>query len=223
LHIRLALIMNLLFIKKSRTMKKLLFLLPVYLLFTGGTAWGGNEKTIANLKAAYKGESTASAKYAAYAQKAKEEGFPQIAVLFNAASKAENIHAQNHKAVLVKLGVTPDAVKPEFTVKTTTENLKDAQAGETEEFTAMYPGYIAIAKDENVMDAVRSFSWAMDTEKKHKEFYAAALGALSAKNLASLPKFYWVCPKCGNTFSEDKPAANCPFCYTSKEKYIKIS
>jgi len=57
-------------------------------------------KTIENLKAAYNGESTASAKYAAFAEKAKAEGFDNVAVMFQATSKAEAIHANNHLKVL---------------------------------------------------------------------------------------------------------------------------
>ena len=62
-------------------------------------------KTIENLKAAYNGESTASAKYAAFAEKAKVEGFDTVAVMFLATSKSESIHAGNHLKVLEKLGV----------------------------------------------------------------------------------------------------------------------
>jgi len=63
-------------------------------------------KTIENLKAAYNGESTASAKYAAFAEKAKAEGLDTVAVMFLATSKAEAIHAANHLKVLEKLGET---------------------------------------------------------------------------------------------------------------------
>ncbi len=204
-------------------MKKIILPILASLVMISFMTYGGNEKTIANLKAAFKGESTASAKYAAYAMKAKTEGFAQIATLFNAAAKAEHIHANNHKAVLEKLGVKVDPIKPEFTVKTTAENLQDAINGETEEFLHMYPGYVSTAKDENVMEAVRSFTWALDTEKKHGEFYKTALAALNAKKVDTLPKAYFVCPKCGNTFNEENPGAKCPFCYTAKEKYIKVS
>ena len=70
---------------------------------TSGT--DAKAKTIENMQAAFKGETTASAKYAAYATKAELEGFHQIALLFKAASTAENIHANNHKAVLQESGI----------------------------------------------------------------------------------------------------------------------
>jgi rubrerythrin len=186
----------------------------------GGSKKVQATKTIENLKAAFKGESTASAKYAAYAAKAKEEGFPQVAVLFEAASKAENIHAGNHKEVLSGLGVEPDVVVPEFTVKTTVENLQDAIAGEGYEMETMYPGFIAAAEEEKVAGAKKSFTWALDTEKKHKGFYQKALDALSANTLNVLATEYFVCPKCGNTFEAATVEEKCSFCMTPKDKYI---
>jgi len=183
---------------------------------------GSTDKTLANLKAAFKGESTASAKYAAYAEQAKKDGFPQLAFMFSATSKAEAIHAANHKTVLEKMGQKVDPVKPEFTVKSTKENIEDALKGETYEITTMYPGFIATAKTEDVNDAVKSFRWAMDTEKKHQAIYQNALNALNSKTTDKLPMVYWVCPKCGNTFDVVTPEASCVFCSTSSSKYIKF-
>lgn len=203
-------------------MKRLLLPLAAFMLLPVFSLFAGNEKTIANLKEAYKGESTASAKYAAYALQAKKENLEQIATMFEATSKAEAIHAGNHKAVLEKLGQKVDAVKPEFAVKTTLENLEDAIKGETYEISTMYPGFIAAAKDEGVSPASKSFAWAMDTEKKHLLIYKNALGALKDKKVASLPKVYWLCPKCGNTFDVAKPEASCSFCGTGREKFIRF-
>ena len=182
----------------------------------------GNEKTIANLKDAYKGESTASAKYAAYAEQARKEGLVHIAILFTATSKAEAIHASNHKVVLERLGQKSDVVKPEFTVKTTKENLEDAAKGESYEITSMYPEFLATAKEEDVTDGAKSIRWALNTEKNHLIFYNKALEALKAGKVATLSKVYLVCPKCGNTFDVAKPAKECPLCGTASSKYIRF-
>jgi len=179
-------------------------------------------KTIENLKAGIKGETTASAKYAAFAQKASEEGLEPVAKLFKAASKAESIHAANHTKVLEKLGEKMDDFTPEFAVNTTKENLLEAISGESYEFTKMYPDFIAAAKEEGVKDAVTSFTWALDTEKKHKEFYQNALNAIENSETASLPTVFLVCPKCGNTYDEASVTDKCDFCKTPKEKYITI-
>ena len=180
-------------------------------------------KTIENLKAAYKGESTASAKYAAFAQRAKSEGFDNLAVMFQATSKAEAIHAANHLKVLDKLGVKIEGPQVgSYTVLTTAGNLADAIKGESYEIETMYPGFIATAKSERSSDAVKSFTWALDTEKKHLEFYKSALQALDASSEKSLPAKWFVCPVCGNTFSSANVSAKCDFCMTPKEKYIEF-
>src|SRR5512140_1192575 len=133
-------------------------------------------KSIENLKTAYNGESTASAKYASFAEKAKAEGYDTIAVMFNAASKAEAIHAQNHKKVLVKLGEVIEAPEiGKYEVLSTAENLADAIKGETYELETMYPGFIVQSKAEKSNDATKSMTWALDTEKKHQVFYQKAL------------------------------------------------
>ena len=65
--------------------------------------------TIDNLQTAFNGESNASARYLAFAKKADEEGYGEVASLFRAAAKAEEIHARNHAEVIEKLGSTPVA------------------------------------------------------------------------------------------------------------------
>jgi rubrerythrin len=179
-------------------------------------------KTIENLKAGIKGETTASAKYAAFSQKAKEEGHDAIATLFAAASKAELIHAGNHRKVLEGLGVKMDDFKPEFEVKTTAENLKAAIEGEGYEVSTMYPQFLTDAKTEKVGKAEKSFNWAMDTEKKHHDFYQKALEALNTNNEKAMPLQYAVCPVCGNTYDNAKLDEKCAFCQTGKEKFLMI-
>lgn len=180
-------------------------------------------KTIENLKAAYNGESTASAKYAAFAEKAKSEGFDNVAMMFLATSKAEAIHAANHLKVLEKLGekITGPQIGS-FSVLTTAENITDAAKGEAYEIETMYPGFIATAEKEKSSDAVKSFKWAFDTEKKHLAFYKTALSAVAAGGEKSLPVKWFVCPVCGNTYDAGTLTAKCDFCMTPKEKFIEV-
>jgi rubrerythrin len=178
-------------------------------------------KSIEDLKAAYNGESTASAKYAAFAEKAKAEGLDTVAVMFMATSKAEAIHAGNHLKVLEKLGAKPEGPQiGEFTVGTTAENLADAIKGETYEVETMYPGFIKDAETEKVTDAVKSFTWAIDTEKKHQAFYKTALEAVNAGSESPLPASWLVCPVCGNTYEAAGVKDACDFCMTPKDKFI---
>ena len=179
-------------------------------------------KTIANLKEGIKGETTASAKYAAFAQKATEEGHNEIAKLFEAASKAEAIHADNHKKALEELGEKMEEFTPEFEVKTTEENLQAAIDGESYEFTDMYPKFIKEAESESAAKAVKSFTWANDTEKKHCGFYKKALESLKSKTENTLPTAYMICPVCGNTYDASAVDEKCTFCLTDGAKFIKI-
>ncbi len=175
-----------------------------------------------NMQAAFKGETTASAKYAAYSKKAEEEGYYEIAMLFKAASKSEKVHANNHKAVLADAGQNVPEITPEFTVKSTAENLKDAIAGETYEINTMYPEFITNANTAGNQFALISLNYAYKTEQKHKPFYEKALAALESNNVKSLPSVYYVCPTCGNTYDTSAPK-RCGISMTSSDKFIKIS
>lgn len=203
-------------------MKKILFCAVALMIVFSACNQPKPVKTTENLKAGIKGETTASAKYAAFAQKAREEGNTNIAKLFDAASKSESIHAANHRKVLDGMKGTIEDFKPEFEVKSTAENLQAAIDGETYEVQKMYPAFITDAKEEKGQKAQKSFTWAIDTEKKHAQFYSTALKALQNTDDKSLPAQYAVCPVCGNTYDAGTVDAKCSFCMTGKEKFVMI-
>jgi rubrerythrin len=180
------------------------------------------EKTMADLQEAFKGETTASAKYAAYAQKAEKDGSHNIALLFKAASMAEKVHANNHKSVLVENGVAIPQITPEFTVKSTNENLQDAIKGESYDVTTMYPDFLKDASNSKSQLAQISFHYALEVEKKHLVMYKNALAALNNNTVTELPQAYYVCPTCGNTYDQTPPE-RCGISMTSSEKFIKIT
>jgi rubrerythrin len=180
------------------------------------------EKTTEDLLAAFKGETTASAKYAAYSKKAEQEGYHQIALLFKAASTAEKIHATNHQSVLEDAGTKVAPVTPEFTVKSTKENLQDAIKGETYEATTMYPEFLKDAESAGNQLALISLNYAFKTEKKHRVMYENALAALDKNAVKSLSVVYYVCATCGNTY-DAAPPQRCGICMTGAEKFIKIT
>jgi len=157
-----------------------------------------------NLLEAFAGESQANRKYLAFARKAEEEGYRQIAKLFRAAAEAETVHALNH---LRELGG----------IKSTKENLEAAINGESYEFQKMYPEFIKDAKAEGKESALRSFNFANEVEKIHAELYRKAL-----ENLGRNPEVdYYVCQVCGNTV-EGAPPDECPICGAKKEAFKKI-
>jgi rubrerythrin len=176
-------------------------------------------KTIENMLEAYKGEKTATAKYAAFSKKAEEEGFHNIALLYNAVLAAENIHATNHKAVIEDAGGSIPTITPEYKVKTTKENLLDDIEGEAYEAKTMYPNFLKTAVTADNQIAFLSLTYAMKTELKHKYFFEQALGDINSNTLNSLPSEYFVCPVCGNTYAT-VPPKHCDFSLTDREKFI---
>lgn len=177
-------------------------------------------KTIENMQSAYKGEITATAKYKAFAKKALEDGYTNIATLYNAVSAAENIHAHNHKLVIDDAGKSVPNINPEYIVKSTIENLQDDIKGEAFEANTLYPEYLKTAGEACNQIAHLSLSYAMKTEKKHKEFFEHALHQILAKTPNNLPDTYFVCPACGNTYST--APKHCDFTLTEKEKFIEF-
>ncbi|MBD1260374.1 rubrerythrin family protein [Maribacter polysiphoniae] len=179
------------------------------------------KSTIQNMKDAFKGETTAHAKYAAFSKKAAEEGYPEIALLFKAASGAELIHANNHKVVIQRMGEEIPTVTPEFSVGTTKENLKNAIEGESYEFNTMYPNFIKDANAAGNYMAQISLTYAYKVEQKHRDFYINALKVLEEGNVKSLPSVYYLCPTCGNTYATTAPS-RCEISMTDAKLFIKI-
>jgi rubrerythrin len=161
-------------------------------------------KTEENLKEAFAGESQANRKYLAFAKKADQEGYSQVAKLFRAAAEAETVHAHAHLHALDGVG-------------TTAENLKTAISGETHEFKQMYPAMIEAAKQEGQKSAERSFSYANEVEKIHANLYQKALDNLD--NPQDLD--YYVCSVCGYT-CEKEPPDKCPVCGSAAKAFFKV-
>ncbi len=177
--------------------------------------------SVEDLKIAFNSESTASQKYAKFAQKAMEEGYDTIAKLFEATSKAESIHAFNHGKVLEKYtGSAGNAEIGSYEIKTTLENLKTAISGETYEMQTMYPGFIRNAENEKAPEAAKSFTWAWDGEKKHLNYYGQVESAIEKGNENGLPFEWYVCPVCGNIYNPADVKESCDFCLTKQTSFI---
>ena len=161
------------------------------------------QNTEQNLQDAFAGESQANRKYLAFAKKAEEEGFEQVARLFRAAAAAETIHAHNHLKALAG-------------VKSTRENLMAAISGESYEFQQMYPRMIGDAKTEGQDFALRSFNLANEVEKVHAALYKKALEDLGKNASAD----YYVCSVCGYTAEGEAPD-DCPVCRAKKQAFRK--
>ena len=176
--------------------------------------------TLENLQTAFNGESNANARYLTFAKKADEEGYGEVASLFRAAAKAEEIHASNHASVIRQMGADPVARIEATVVKSTRENLRVAIEGETYERDIMYPEFIEMAKQEKATAALRSFTFALKVEAVHAVLYQDALENID--KLTGKQHTYYVCPDCGNTLTE-LSILKCMICGHLKSGFIAVS
>ena len=160
-----------------------------------------------SLKDAFAGESQANRKYLAFAKKADQDGFPQVAKLFRAAAEAETVHALAHLRAM-------DGIK------STAENLAAAIEGEGYEFQEMYPDFLDTAQAEGNKRAEISFKNALAVEELHHGLYGKALAAVEGgKDLAADAIF--VCDVCGNTVFGSAPD-KCPICGATKARFFEV-
>jgi len=128
-------------------------------------------KTHDNLKEAFAGESMANRRYLFFARRAEVDKQPEVAELFRDTSEAETGHAFGHLEFLLETG-DPATDEP---IGTTEQNLASAVAGETYEFTAMYPGFAKTARDEGFDEIADWFSTLARAERTHAGRYEKAL------------------------------------------------
>jgi rubrerythrin len=161
-------------------------------------------KSEKNLKEAFAGESQANRKYLAFARQAEKEGLKQVAKLFRATAEAETVHALTHLHTLKGVGQTVD-------------NLKAAIAGETFEFSSMYPKMIEEAEAEGDKQALRSFRFANEVEKIHAALYEKALADPAGLKDGE----YYICSVCGYT-CEDHAPDKCPVCQAAAKAFYSV-
>jgi len=122
-----------------------------------------NSKTHENLKAAFAGESQANRRYLYFAKQADVEGRPDLAGLFRDTAEGETGHAHGHLEYLQEVG-DPATGEP---IGDTEKNLKSAVAGETYEYTQMYPGFARSAREEGFTEIAEWFETLARAEKSH--------------------------------------------------------
>ena len=166
-------------------------------------------KTEKNLWEAFAGESMARNKYTYYASKAKKDGFEQIAAFFLETADNEKEHAKLwFKLLHDGVGVT-------------TENLKDAAAGENAEWTDMYARMEKEAREEGFEHIANLFAGVGKIEKEHEERYLALLkniedGTVFKKNEKSV----WICRNCGHIHDGTEAPELCPVCAHPKAYFM---
>ena len=131
-------------------------------------------KTLENLKAAFAGESQANRRYLWFAQKADIEGQPDAAALFRSVAEGETGHAHGHLDYLAEVG-DPASGEP---IGETLDNFKASIAGETYEYTQMYPGFSKTAREEGFTEIADWFETLARAEKSHAGRFGEGLKAL---------------------------------------------
>ncbi|CAG0906713.1 unnamed protein product [Cyprideis torosa] len=159
-----------------------------------------------NLKEAFAGESQAFQKYRAFAKKAEKEGLINIARLFATTAEAERIHAEGHLKAL-------------DLIASTRENLEAAIAGETEEYSNMYPPMAEQAVEEG-HKAKTMFTFALEAEKVHAQIYQQALEAVKMGKDMEIADFY-LCPVCGY-IELGKAPKKCPVCNALGKVFVLV-
>ena len=161
-------------------------------------------KTDQNLRNAFSGESEARNKYTYFASVARKEGYEQIAALFEETASNEKEHAELWFKALNGIGNTE-------------ENLKAAANGEHYEWSDMYKGFAADAREEGFADLAFAFEKVAEIEKHHEERFLALLKNMQNNQVFARPqKEVWICRNCGYIFEGEQVPEVCPVCQHPK-------
>jgi rubrerythrin len=180
-------------------------------------------KTELNLLKAFAGESQARMRYTFFAEKAKTEGFEQIAELFLETAYNEKVHAERFFSFLDRgenLEIT--AAYPAGIVGTTADNLRAAAMGENEEWTDLYPSFAKVAEEEGFKDVANAFKFIAKVEVQHEKRYLKLLenvenGLVFRKEELSR----WKCRECGYVHEGENSLKKCPVCF-KPEAFFEI-
>ena len=210
-------------------MKALRLGLTVFLM-QAAAAWAApNALTIEALKDRYQDEVSAHSAYAAYAERACAEGYPNIAHLFKGLAASEGVHARNFKDLLTELKADANAIAmPELQeVSTTRDNLKHASAVEREEIDHEYPDILERIAGEEHQDAITSITYAWKAEQQHRDLIvkinkaASRFFGLLVGRIEGGESHYHVCSICGSTLT-GLPAGQCPICAHPVSSYREV-
>ena len=159
-------------------------------------------KTEQNLLKAFAGESQARNRYTLFAQKAKEEGYEQIANIFLETARNEMEHAKLWFKLL-----------HEGEIADTMTNLKDAAAGENDEWTDMYATFAQTAREEGFNRVAALFDMVGKIEKHHEERYLQLLKNIEEGQVFEREEeVAWICLNCGHIHYGKKAPKACPVC-----------
>lgn len=170
-------------------------------------------RTEHNLLASFAGESQARSRYTLFAKKAKEEGYMQIAKIFKTTAEQELAHAEIFFSLLEGGTVTIEAGYPAGVVADTATNLREAAAGEREEWSDLYANFATIADEEGFPAIAGIWRRIAKVETAHEQRYLQALEHLTEGMEFSSPEpIQWQCMYCGYVHEGKDAPKKCPVC-----------
>lgn len=170
-------------------------------------------QTEKHLLMSFAGESQARSRYTMFASQARKEGFEQIAAIFMETAEQEMEHAKKFFSYLEGGPVEITATYPAGIVGTTAENLKEAAAGENEEWTDAYPHFAQIAEQEGFAAIAATFRKIAAVEAEHEKRYLRLLErVLNSTVFAREEDVYWQCRNCGHVHVGKEAPKICPTC-----------
>jgi rubrerythrin len=191
-------------------------ILAAFAVFVRPVAAAPTDQTLKNLQTAYATESREHLLYLEFAKKADQEGYAEIASLFRAVARAEEIHAQRKADLITALGGTAATDPQALVVRTTRDNLRDAMKDEAYESDMLYAGFAKRARKENLPEAEQVFRLEHAVEPQHRRLFEDAL--LHLEDFRDRNAAFAVCPVCGYLDSA-LPDHVCPNCQTPVEKF----
>ncbi len=173
-------------------------------------------KTADNLAKAFAGESQARNRYTYYSKVAQNEGYKQIEAVFSETADNERAHAKVFFDYLIEgLGNAHINVNAQYPIGygNTEENLKYAAEGEKEEWSALYPDFASIAKEEGFPEVEVAFRKIIEIETGHEKRYLDLLSSLKNSTLYKRDtKQNWKCRNCGYIYQGLEAPKTCPAC-----------
>lgn len=170
-------------------------------------------RTEHNLLASFAGESQARNRYTLFAEKAEEEGYMQIAAIFRETAEQELSHAKQFFNRLEGGVVEINAAYPAGVVSDTLTNLREAAAGEREEWSDLYTNFAEVAREEGFNDIAVLFKNVSKVEVMHEQRYIQLADHLQqGMTFESVEEIDWICRQCGYVHHGKTAPKRCPLC-----------
>jgi rubrerythrin len=177
-------------------------------------------RTEKNVLAAFAGESQARNRYTYFASKARNEGYVQIADIFEETANQEREHAKRFFKLLEGGEVEIHGTFPAGTIGTTVENLTAAAAGERNEWSEMYPGFATIAREEGFTEVAAAFEAIAVAEKQHMKRYLDLKANIEQNRVFHREKpVVWRCRNCGYLHTGTEAPKTCVACLHPQAHY----